>query len=378
MYIFCLGREYKLSIAEILAVFPMGNTIYFDKEILIIDNIWEENFYKLWGTKKIIKVSPIDILEDALKTEWKFKYWINVFPFYQKNLKNILHDTKKAFKNASISSRYLNIWDINLSSAQILGEKLLKRETDYNFVFTKDKKYTGKTIWVQDIDSYSKRDYSKDRDMQIGMLPPKLAQMMINIWGDTKSVYDPFVWLGTILIEASLLGFKKLYGSDLNERMVSTAEKNLKKFIKDNNIIFDEIWFEKLNAKFVWESKFLNKEEVDLIVTEWYLWEVMTKNNISLERIEKQKESLRLIYKSFFENLAKINYSWKIIICFPFWDLNDKYVYLNEVYSIIEKYCDIELLFPTSFENLSTKAGSLLYKRDKQLVWREIFKLSLK
>jgi tRNA G10 N-methylase Trm11 len=54
---------------------------------------------------------------------------------------------------------------------------------------------------VQNIDEYSKRDYSKDRDMQIGMLPPKLSQMMINLSGG-KTIYDPFVGLGTVLIES--------------------------------------------------------------------------------------------------------------------------------------------------------------------------------
>jgi len=34
---------------------------------------------------------------------------------------------------------------------------------------------------VQDIENYSKRDYGKTRDMEVGMLPPKLAQMMLNI-----------------------------------------------------------------------------------------------------------------------------------------------------------------------------------------------------
>jgi len=36
---FHLGREYKLSIAEILSVFPQGEADYFDKEILILNNL---------------------------------------------------------------------------------------------------------------------------------------------------------------------------------------------------------------------------------------------------------------------------------------------------------------------------------------------------
>ena len=67
-----------------------------------------------------------------------------------------------------------------------------KKETDFNFIFAEDKTFFGHTIFVQDIYGYSNRDYGKLRDMNIGMLPPKLAQMMINLSSGTK-IYDPFV-----------------------------------------------------------------------------------------------------------------------------------------------------------------------------------------
>jgi hypothetical protein len=35
----------------------------------------------------------------------------------------------------------------------------------------------------------------------------------------------------------------------------------------------------------------------------------MTKKNITIDRIEKQRESLSKIYSAFFENLSKIKYS---------------------------------------------------------------------
>lgn len=36
---FALWREYKLSTAEILAVFPLWKTVYFSKDVLILDLI---------------------------------------------------------------------------------------------------------------------------------------------------------------------------------------------------------------------------------------------------------------------------------------------------------------------------------------------------
>lgn len=377
---FLLGREYKLSIAEILSVFPEGKTEFFDKEILLLNNIDKstilEKADKLWWTIKIFEIIDEEILDIALKNEWKFKYWLSIF-WDKKNLKEILNNIKKDLKNNEISSRFINKDFKNLSSAQILWENLIKKQTDFNLLFLWEKKYLWTTIWIQDINSYSKRDYSKDRDMQTWMLPPKLCQMMINLsWGNT--IYDPFVWLWTVLIESILIWNKKVYWSDLNDKMVEHSRNNIYKFSQENNFTLEDFEFIKLNAKFINESSILLDKNIDAIVTEWYLWEIMTQKNISVDRINKQKESLTSIYEKFFANLSKINYTWNIIICFPFWEIWWKYIYFNEMYSIVEKYCEIENMFPEDFENLTTKAWSLLYKREKQLVWREIFKLQIK
>jgi len=377
---FALWREYKLSTAEILAVFPLWKTVYFNKDVLILDLIEENEVLQkanfLWWTIKIFKIIETEILTDALEVEWKFKYWISIF-WDKKNLKEILNSTKKILKENWVSSRFINKDFTSLSSAQIIWEKLVKSGTDYSYIFDFDKKYIWRTIWVQDIYSYSKRDYSKDRDMQTGMLPPKLCQMMINI-SSGKTIYDPFVWLWTVLIESILMWNKKVYWSDLNQTMVEHSRNNIFKFAQENNIILEDVEFIKLNAKFINESSVLLEKNIDSIVTEWYLWEIMTQKNISIDRIDKQKESLISIYEKFFENLKKINYTWNIVICFPFWEISWKYIYFEEIYKTLSILCDIQPLFPTSFENITTKAWSLLYKREKQLVWREIFKLKIK
>jgi hypothetical protein len=108
------------------------------------------------------------------------------------------------------------------------------------------------------------------------------------------------------------------------------------------------------------------------------LWEIMTKKNISVERIKKQRESLEKIYEWFFLNLKKWNFSWNIVISFPFWELDKKYFYFEEIYNIIEKYCKVINLLPDNIEFKTTKKWSLLYKRKTQLVWREVFKLKIK
>ncbi len=377
---FQLGREYKLSVAEILAVFSYGKTVYLSNDFLILDNISIDEVLEkannLWWTIKIVEIVDSSVAKEAEWYEWKFKYWISIF-WDKKNLKSILVWIKKELKDLWVSSRFINKDFQNLSSAQILWEKLLKSQSDYNIIYNKNNSYFWKTIWIQDIFNYSKRDYEKDRDMQTGMLPPKLCQMMINISGWT-TIYDPFVWLGTVLIESILMWNESVYGTDLNEKMVEHTKNNIINFCKKEDIELENFEIIKLNAKFIEESEFF-KKWVDSIVTEWYLWEVMTQNNISLDRIDKQKKSLLELYDRFFEWLKKIKYSWNLVICFPFWEMKWKYIYFTEVYDLLKKYCNIESLYPADYTEIqATKAWSLLYKRDKQLVWREIFKLTIK
>lgn len=50
----------------------------------------------------------------------------------------------------------------------------------------------AKTVWIQDIESYSDRDMNRDRSMTVGMMPPKLAQIMVNL--GTKGSYNDMVW----------------------------------------------------------------------------------------------------------------------------------------------------------------------------------------
>ena len=395
---FQLWREWKLSIAELLAISPDSEILFSGSSVLILWNILKEdilvNFPKIWWTIKVFELTLKpdleavyeEILKYSQKSEWKFKYSLNLF--WSKNLKleNILKNTKKIFKSKNISARYFNKDDWkNLSSGQIIWNNILKKWFDFNLVDLWWIFYFWKTIQVQDIDSYSKRDFSKNRDMQIGMLPPKLCQIMINIWRknifkniENLNIYDPFVGLATVLIEALNMGILWVFWSDLNEKMVEESKKNISDFISKNNLKNISKKFEKLNEKFINESSILKEKNIDLIVSEWYLWEIMTKKNISLDRINKQKDSLLSIYTKFFENLTKTDFNWKIVICFPFWELNWKYIYFSEILETLQKHCIIESIFENTEFNLATKTWSLLYKREKQLVWREIFKLKIR
>ena len=79
---------------------------------------------------------------------------------------------------------------------------------------------------VQDIDSYTARDYARPaRSAKVGMLPPKLAQILINTTRPVP-VYDPFCGTGVVLQEALLMG-RAATGSDLEDEMRLATQTNL-------------------------------------------------------------------------------------------------------------------------------------------------------
>ncbi len=88
--------------------------------------------------------------------------------------------------------------------------------------------------------------------MIVGMMPPKLVQMMINLAGPSinaesnrklSAIYDPFCGLGTTLIEAANMGITEVYGSDLSPEMVRATTDSLDEFIKT-----EKMWQERIRA----------------------------------------------------------------------------------------------------------------------------------
>jgi len=96
----------------------------------------------------------------------------------------------------------------------------------------------AESVAVQNIDHWTKKDRHKPyADRKKGMLPPKLARMLVNIAlgtsdPDGKILLDPFCGSGGVLIEAIELGLS-VRGSDTDTDAVSGTKKNLAWFTQD-------------------------------------------------------------------------------------------------------------------------------------------------
>ncbi|MBI2589786.1 hypothetical protein HYW32_02065 [Candidatus Berkelbacteria bacterium] len=127
----------------------------------------------------------------------------------------------------------------------------------------------------QDIDAFTKRDRALPRiDVKRGMLPPKLARIMVNLGRGLVSnqaqpfVLDPCVGAGRILIEARLVG-AQILGADSDPQALQDTRANLSWLSKEYHLSLPGEYL--IQARVEKLSEALSSQSVDLIITEPFL-----------------------------------------------------------------------------------------------------------
>lgn len=407
-YAFLLGAHPTLSLAELLS-FLDNNKIKYGEfnwlgEILIIkiqqspDKIAElQNI--LGGVIKIFIIhkefkGKIFKLEEILTTDLlikdffaqkknKINFGISVYAYPEPSnaelnwLRNFAYNIKRKLKN-DYSIRYVEDKGWTLSSVQVERNRLIDTGAEIALIKHEDTYYVGKTLTVQDYRFYSKRDWDKPSpDPKSGMLPPKLAQMMINLARDKKNlnIYDPFCGSGVILQEALLLGLK-IYGSDISKEAIKNTIENLAWFIKLKKL--DEI---KLNSRIkeydATSAQWVAPNKIaTIIVTEPYLGPPLKSIPFDYQ-IKNTLKELADLYIKFFINLNKnFNNIKKVAIVFPVIKTRNGLKYLDIIKDIESIGYKRKMALPKSISlkdaGISPRGG-FLYSRPNQFVLREIF-----
>ncbi len=212
---------------------------------------------------------------------------------------------KNALKDQGRNIRFVTSHNADLSSVILTQEKVLERGVELNFLLGEDDIFVGRTLTVQDFKSYSFRDYGRPaRDAYSGMLPPKVAQMMVNLSQCplNGTLLDPFVGSGTVLQEAMLLGYKNLRGSDLSEDAVADTNKNLTWLMQEYKVDADVDLFV---SDVVDLGEHIPRGSIDAIVTEPYLGPA-DKGRVNATIIQKNLTKLEHLYKDAFRVLAQL------------------------------------------------------------------------
>lgn len=202
-YLFVFGNAPDLAAAELRSVNPQESD---DPEKLI---------KILGGTVKIaIKISDI-LAELSKEPKVTFGFsWYGVDRDFGLEKKYKREIEEKGCKARFILPQKDNILSSVVVSKQRITEIIFNQEGIY------------KTVAVQDFEDWNRRDYGRPEvSGHIGMLPPKVARMMVNL-AKAKSVMDPFCGVGTIAAEALMIG-NTVIASDINPDQVSKTKKNL-------------------------------------------------------------------------------------------------------------------------------------------------------
>jgi tRNA G10 N-methylase Trm11 len=249
-----LGRQPAIGIAELESMLgadhitPVG-------EFAVISDIAPDqiNFARIGSSIRLAKIiAPLETtawpaiarklgehLADHLNylpAEGKLKLGISIFgiPLSAQHLFRSGLELKKVCKKAGRSVRLVPNTELALSSATVLHNQLTG-EMGWEALLVKDgnKTWLAQTVAVQDITAYARRDQGRPkRDARVGMLPPKLAQTIVNlatgplVATDEHIVLDPFCGTGVVLQEALLMGYGA-YGTDLEPRMIDYSRENL-------------------------------------------------------------------------------------------------------------------------------------------------------
>lgn len=254
-----------------------------------------------------------------------------------KKIADIGFNLKKKLGQKGVNVRYLFLdrGTKALSSAQVFHNKLAlitkdgllrKKGVEILLIPAEDTVYLGVTLTVQNIESYSFRDFQIPKpDPVSGMLPPKLAQMMINL-ADSPVIYDPFCGNGRVMMEGSLMG-KTCYGSDIVAKKVTSSRENLI-WLRRKFRIGEYDGMQELVDKSVWEADATSPESVALfkevigtdltdvsIVAEPYLGRPLSKA-LGESEIEGWLTELVKLYGSFLETWSDAGVS-NMVVVFP-------------------------------------------------------------
>lgn len=296
MYFCIFGSHPELSKAELLAVLPdIKDHKHFEKmSVFESDNCDTAGLMRtLGGTIKlgqVIKSLPIQkltaqniadlIVPEKTPDSRALDFGLTIYgsKSLQKKFSKLPIQLKKELKARGFSVRWVTGKSNEpLSPAAVAKCKLTQNpNADLCLTADGDTVLIGKTSHVQDADAWSKRDYDRPkRDSKNGMLPPKLARMMVNLARVPSGgiVLDPFCGSGTILMEAVLATkAKQIIGSDIDAKQINDTQKNNDWLVREKIISSQD---NKRMRTFVSDvrelKKFLEPKSLDAIVTEGYL-----------------------------------------------------------------------------------------------------------
>jgi len=406
-----LGRQPKIGLSELEAMFGASALTVLSRDAVLVDGDIELS--QLGGTIKTAKLlRPIDSIELQKLTRFcaqalpehiadlpdgKIKLGVSFygFDFGVRAIGASALELKKTIKKLGRSVRVVPNPDPALNSAQVLHNQLTSPlGIELIFVKSGSKTYLGQTTAVQNIHDYTLRDRGRPkRDAYVGMLPPKLAQIMINLAVGSEAVLppnhsafpaepheplaseadglrvntdersditilDPFCGTGVILQEAALLGYS-VYGSDLAQRMIDYSEANLDWLRRTYDLSFDSTLETGDATTHQWTTPFSH------VAGETYLGQPLL-SLPSPDKLQSIIDGCDKLHTAFLGNIASQTPSGtRMCLAVPAWKVQGGFKHLKTL-------DDLENLGYNRLDFVNADRSDLIYHREDQIVAREL------
>ncbi len=389
--IIIFGRQPALGLAELESLYGAEHLQAFGEKACLTDlEASAIDFNRLGGSVRLARILTalpsnnwFDIEkyliektpENAEFIEGKLSFGISVYGLKadKRKIAKTALLVKKAVKTSGKSVRMVPHDSTELGSATVLYNKLTSTN-GWELLVVSDgtETYLAQTVRIQDIDAYSARDQARPhRDAKVGMLPPKLAQIIINLavgpqFSNLNSqilVLDPFCGTGVVLQEAMLMDYH-IYGSDLEPRMVQYSIDNLAWLDTKYPDVGDYRRVEIGDATtHKWDLKTVDSQVV--VAGETYLGQPLSSlpNN---EHLSKIIYEVNLLHHKFLENLAgQIPSGTRLCLAVPAWRGKHEFLHLPT----------LDHLTDIGYTRMRFKHASnedLIYHRENQIVGREL------
>jgi tRNA G10 N-methylase Trm11 len=403
-----LGRQPALGLAELESLYGADKLQPLGSQAVIIDvDPCLLAFDRLGGATKFCKVLTIlpttnwKKIEQFLRqtapghsqqmAEGKLRLGLSLYGFTEslKQIEATGLELKKNIRTTGRSVRLVPNKSTELNAAQILHNQLTG-PTGWELVFVRNGEQTviAQTVKVQNIASYSRRDRERPkRDTKVGMLPPKLAQVLINLAVGkmtedslvsicdipegqpiprpilNQTVLDPFCGTGVLLQEALLMGYD-VQGSDIEPRMIAYAKQNLAWLSDLYNLPAEDYTLEVGDA-----TRHSWRPPTDLVATETYLGRPFTARP-DPEILARTVSECNTIIKKSLQNLhGRLQPGARLCLAVPAWQTHPQ---TFKHLPLIDQISDLGYN-RVSFEHV--RDDDLLYYREDQFVGRQLLVL---
>lgn len=390
MFIALLGRQPLLGMAELERLYGSDSVRSFGETAALVDGS-DIDVMRLGGSVKVGRIVHEfeardwhGVSQTIVKNyhgawsgaEGKITLGISAYGFVvsPRDVQKTGIILKGKLKSSGVSLRLIPNDDMALSSATSHHNKLGLSSNKVELLVVRSGKRVviAESLGAQNITALAKRDQGRPkRDAFVGMLPPKLAQLMVNLAGPLTAsseesqpvVLDPFCGTGVVLQEAMLLGYQA-YGSDLSEKMIRYSRDNLNWLQETFGIHGGWYLHEGDATNASW------RQPINAIVCEAYLGQPFSAPP-SPAKLAEVRDNCNRIISTFLKNIgSQIDSGTPLVVAVPAWRAVDgSFSHLALTDSLGTLGYKV-----VGFKNL--KPEDLLYFREDQVVARELLVLT--